>query len=336
MWYQRTPDTYVNDLEKGWESISLPFTAEYVTTQFKGELTHFYQGSKVGHEYWLRKYDVADTQNSKLIFKTPAAEANSSKTVGNTFLWDYYYSVDSRKDKNSDEYQQYYNTEREYTNYPYYEAGTPYLIGFPGSRYYEFDLSGSWLPSNSLGATEIARIAKQTITFISGKEQVIQVTDDEYEAKKMSDGNYTYMPTYQAKTLAGATTYLLNQAGSAFQNNDADNSTLTTVPFRAYFTSAGSHAQKRAGTRADALYIGYAGDDDQLTEIPVNRGLIIYGEQMNIVVESTLEYAATVTVTSVAGKVLKQFTIQPGTKVTVPVQNRGVYIVNRHKIAVTK
>jgi hypothetical protein len=57
---------------------------------------------------------------------------------------------------------------------------------------------------------------------------------------------------------------------------------------------------------------------------------------MNICVESTLEYPTTVTISNVAGKILKQFTIQPGTKVTVPVNNRGVYIVNRHKIAVTK
>ena len=44
MWYQRRPDSYV-DLTKGWEGISIPFSAEVVTTQQKGEITHFYSGS---------------------------------------------------------------------------------------------------------------------------------------------------------------------------------------------------------------------------------------------------------------------------------------------------
>ena len=62
MWYQRTPDNFVtaswsNDATpkrttKGWEGVSLPFTTEIVATQDKGELTHFYQGSTTGHEYW--------------------------------------------------------------------------------------------------------------------------------------------------------------------------------------------------------------------------------------------------------------------------------------------
>lgn len=339
IWYQRTPDTYVNDMDEGWESISLPFTAEYVTTQFKGELTHFYQGSKVGHEYWLRKYSNADTQASKLIFATPEADANNSKTVGNTFLWDYYYSVDSRQDKNSDEYQQYYNTERTYDDYPYYEAGTPYLIGFPGSRYYEFDLSGNWLPSNTAGQTEIQRVNKQTITFISKRDQVIQVTDTEYaDAASIEEDGYTYMPTYQTKTLAADSTYLLSPEGDKFQKG-ANGQTVTTVPFRAYITSAthaSNKAQRRAGTRADVLYIGYAGDNDQLTETPVDRGLIIYGHDMQISIESTLQEPATVTITTVAGRLLKQVVVQPGAKVTVPVNNRGVYIVNHKKIAVTR
>ena len=63
MWHQRIPDYYVS-LTKGWSTVSLPFTAELVTTQQKGEITHFYSGSnhiegsdaKIGHEYWLREY----------------------------------------------------------------------------------------------------------------------------------------------------------------------------------------------------------------------------------------------------------------------------------------
>jgi hypothetical protein len=73
-----------------------------------------------------------------------------------------------------------------------------------------------------------------------------------------------------------------------------------------------------------------------MEETVTDRGLYVYSDHMNICIESTLDYPATVTITNVAGKVLKQFTIQPGTRATVPVNNRGIYIVNHHKIAVTK
>ena len=343
MWYQRVPGTFVESMDAGWETVSLPFTAEYVATHQKGEITHFYQGSKTGHEYWLREYaEVDNADATKLLFGAPANNG-TEKIVGNTFLWDYYYSHNSRLDENDDKYQVYYSKARTYNAYPRYTAGVPYLIGFPGKRFYEFDLSGVWKVSNTATEPEDAPEqlgSKQYITFAtSGKATVIAVSDQEYTAAAghTVDG-YTYMPTYQAKTLAADSTYLLNKAGDTFKKG-AVNNTVTTVPFRAYITSAtllANKAPKRAGTRADALYIGYAGDSDQLIEVPVDRGLNIYGEHMNIIVESTLDYAATVTITNVAGRVLKQFSIQPGTRVTVPVNNRGVYIVNRNKIAVTK
>ena len=39
MWYQRVPDNFVS-LNKGWETVSLPFTAELVSTQDKGEIIY--------------------------------------------------------------------------------------------------------------------------------------------------------------------------------------------------------------------------------------------------------------------------------------------------------
>ena len=338
MWYQRVPDSYVESMDAGWESISLPFTAEYVTTNFKGELTHFYQGSKTGHEYWLRKYTGIDSEdNTKLLFGAPAANG-SSKYVGNTFFWTYYYSKNSRLDENADEYQEYYKTGRTYDNYPRYSAGTPYLIGFPGKRFYEFDLSGKWKVTNTATPAP-EQVERQYITFASSDNgTVIEVTDVEYNnAKAIVNDNYTYMPTYHTQTLPGTTTYLLNRAGDRFQNNDELSSTVTTTPFRAYITSATSgNAPRRNQTRAGALFIGYAGDSDQLIDTPVDRGLTIYSQNMNIIIESTLETSANVVITTVAGRLLKQITIQPGTRISVPVNSRGVYIVNHRKIAVTK
>jgi hypothetical protein len=108
MWYQRTPDNFV-DRTKGWEDISLPFTADIVTTNVKGEITHFYNRSnyvdettktKVGHEYWLREFNSGGSVSGNVYtakFNYPTAitsgdDPDTDKTVSNTFLWDYYYS----------------------------------------------------------------------------------------------------------------------------------------------------------------------------------------------------------------------------------------------------
>ena len=343
MWYQRTPERFVESMDAGWDVISLPFTAEYVTTQTKGELTHFYSTSKDGHEYWLREYNKinSETKNevitTKAMFKAPDADSNNSKIYGNTFLWDYYYSRSDRDDKNEDKYYEYYSDDdHEYEGYPFYAAGQAYLIGLPGLRFYEFDLSGQFLAKNTY--SQPGRLSKQTLTFISPDAgTTIRVTDLEYDSIKTvnTHDGYIFTPTYQVNDVTNA--YIIAADGSSFRKT----AQTKTVPFRAYMTAVpGQGVQQRAATRAaagtDILYIGYTGTTDPLIETPVDRGLSISGQHMQITIESTLDVPATVNITTTAGRLLKQFVIQPGTKVTVPVNSRGIYIVNRHKIAVTK
>ena len=333
MWYQRKPGAYVELADSGWESISLPFTATYVTTSQKGEITHFYEGSDKGHEYWLRSPKELESQTMK--FQAIRKQSGNDHDYSNRFLWNYYYSKHNHSDAHGDTYQTYYNNDITYNDYPYALKANPYLIGFPGSRYYEFDMSGKFVPEHT-GAT-IYKLDAQAITFRSDNNETIGVSDQDYESVVTVDG-YTYRPTYQAKSVGADTTLLLNSKGSRFVVAARD---TVTVPFRAYMTKSNSgsgQAQTRsaAGTRASSLYIGYAGDVIPLEDVVIDHGLNIYGQNLSICIESTLEQPATITITSVAGKLLKTFTIQPGTKVTVPVNNRGVYIVNRHKIAVTK
>ena len=132
MWYQRIPDNYVGkknaagtgfiDNDAGWEGISLPFTAEIVTTNTKGEITHFYGSRNKGHEYWLRKFEggalkSGSTDVFEATFNRPA-EGTVDKTYTNTFLWDYYYSYNNYDDMNSDKYQ-----EGDKTPQTYYKPG---------------------------------------------------------------------------------------------------------------------------------------------------------------------------------------------------------------------
>ena len=370
MWYQRMPDSYVNSQASGWETVSLPFTVELVTTHQKGELTHFYDYSKqqnVGHEYWLREFreldatdpsPIVQTQDNdvtltNIYFSSLKGKSNSSKTTHNTFLWDYYYNnennantADRHKDKNKDDYRTYYNfgsNGKTYPSYPYQTAGMPYLIGWPGVRYYEFDLSGNFVPQNT-AATSPAALDElgQVITFVSNKNVSIDVTQSEYDDYATTLSGFTFTPNYQTRTLPGATTYLLNAAGDAFQNNpgtELEPGAQTTVPFRAYLTkvvASGASMRNAKYSDANVLYIGSLNNSDYLEEKASLGGLLIYAKDMAIVVESTLAEPADVTITTVSGAPLESFTIQPGGKVTTPVNNRGVYIVNNFKLAVAK
>lgn len=342
MWYQRTPGVYVESMEGGWETVSLPFKTELVTTQQKGEITHFYSGSTKGHEYWLREFksvENGENKSKKAMFQSLAA-GNVDKAVSNTFLWDYYYNGSNHRDENTDSYiaanLTEYDGNRTYTGYPLAAAGTPYLIGFPGSRYYEFDLSGQFEAQHT-DNPEPAKLNPQIITFASIDGQEIGVTDTEYTNGAVTQNGYTFHPIYQAKAVDNA--YMLKADGTADDGKSFNlQASGTTVPFRTYMAAAttGNPAPRRSGTSTDVLYIGYTGDNDQLEETVTNRGLNIYAEHMNIVIESTLDVPANVTITTTAGRTLKQISVQPGTKVTVPVNSRGIYIVNHQKVAVTR
>ena len=359
MWYQRTPDNatdrYIKDLNEGWETISLPFTADLVTTQTKGEITHFYGGSNIGHEYWLREFNSVNVSQDEFlndiftgVFSSPAADAAAGiKTVTNSYLWDYYYSKFTRKDKNEDLYKHYqgaedsskdyYRTAREYDNYPFFTAGRPYLIGFPGETYYEFDLSGTFKAQNTY--SDIPKIAKQTITFVSVDEATIGISDSDYSLKSVENDGYRFNSSYRAVNLAAGEGYMLNsgaavQPSSKFVKNAA---AAVTVPFRPYFTEvSGSPAPSRTATRADVLLIGYAGDNDgdPIADMVNDHGLTIYAIDRTIWIESTLEKPVKIDVFTAAGKPVGSVIVQPGGKESIGVNGSGVYIVNRRKVAV--
>ncbi len=334
MWYQRMPDLYV-DLTKGWEAVSLPFTAELVTTQQKGEITHFYSGSrtidgseaKIGHEYWLREYigekDGTTVTNGifTAAFNYPDA-AGSDKQVDNTFLWDYYYSLNGRLDANTDTYQTYYQTGRNLASYPLLATAKPYIIGFPGKTYYEFDLSGEWTAKNT-AATAPAQLSKQAISFVSEPGITIAVSDNELNA--VSANSYNFMPNYMSKKVDG---YLMNATGSSFDKTPDGG--LATVPFRPYFVAA--PAQNGAPRRAAAESIvfdrtdsSFAIGDDPSDELAGE--LTFSTKPRKLITTSSLRQPADVRIYNVSGVAISTFTIQPGETIETDITVSGVYII---------
>ena len=329
MWYQRTPDNYVDD-KKGWETVSLPFSAELVTTPDKGEITHFYEGSTTGHEYWLREFSggsVSSSDASTFVADLVKPEAGTiRKDYTNTFLWDYYYSYDSYLDKNEDDYQKtYYQDEHVYAGYPRNAVGTPYIVGFPGSRYYEFDLSGSFVPKYT--HSSIDGLDAQAIIFASEPGTSVGISDEELTG--VTANGYRFMPNYTNTTLATAGEgYVLAADGGSFDKNEAG---AVAVAFRPYFTKAGNGT--RGGADQVERIIFGDGSGSKLhpngdTSEGIGGTLNIYAVKGHIVVQSSLGYTTDVRVVTPAGITVASFAVKPGETVKVRADFSGMYVVH--------
>jgi hypothetical protein len=355
MWYQRIPtdEEYV-DLTKGWQGISVPFTAELVTTNEKGEITHFYSGSdeshndtgtKKGHEYWLRQLTEGETMTLKpettgvlkANFHYPAA-AGENKTVGNTFLWDYYYKnepVHNQQDENKDtylQYRQYYNSERTYTNYPLLSAAVPYILGLPGQTYYEFDLSGNFEAQNT--AAPVTKIGKQILSFVSNKREHIRVSDDEMTGTTVKYGgnNYTFKPSYLNETLEVGDNYVLNANGSSY---DVTTDEKSVSAFRPYFISVSSGSGSRRGLANSIIFSSDNGEEfEESPETVLGGSIEIFVRGRSIVARSYLKDPTIIRIVNVAGIKLNDFVLEPGQTVVTPIKIPGVYMANKKKLFV--
>lgn len=391
MWYQRIPEynEYV-DRKKGWQAISLPFTAELVTTNQKGEITHFYSGSydfydkntgrkdgkseKVGHEYWLRELTgdlavKAGTDNKVLTagFAYPTGtDGDPEKEVSNTFLWDFYYKgvADGHKQKdfNKDIYQEYYSDDnRVYEDYPLLANGTPYVLGLPGTTYYEFDLSGRFEASTT-DSPKPDRIGKQTITFASVPGTTIRVSDDEklgkdeqgrYKWKRTvrignNDVDYYFKANYLNQSFkAGTSNFTLHAEYDSNGDGEADCSSFVKVPdaagvgessvadtelaaFRPFFTTDVPVINTRSivfGSEQTEEQKGVEEHGDP-TQEELNGGLRIWSKKDKIYVESSLRFTEDMRIVTPAGITVATFSVKSGQTVEVQADFSGIYIVH--------
>ena len=259
------------------------------------------------------------------------------KSVGNTFLWDYYYeneSVHNQLDKNSDtylEYRQYYKTARSYANYPWLAAATPYILGLPGQTYYEFDLSGKFEALNT--AVAISKLNKQILTFASATGATVYVSDDEMRkgtVVKYGGNDYTFKPSYLNEKLEdGSNSYALNAAGSSFNKVTT---TTNVSAFRPYFTVAAS--PNNAPQMPKQIVFGTSSSLNDGPETVLNGELEIYAKDHKIITTSHLKEATTISIISVSGVTIANYVLMPGETKETPIHVDGVYIVNKKKLFV--
>ena len=338
MWYKRTPTNYVtveSGKTKGWEDICLPFTAELVTSPEKGEISHFYEDNTTGHEYWLREFDGINNEiavsNNELMaeFKLPSKNNGYNKDYTNTYLWDTYYSKNERQDENDDLFQMYYKDGKTFYDYPLYNAAIPYLIGFPGSTYYEFDLSGTFGNNyedlHTKDDSQIDAPDAQYIIFVSAKGAHIDVSDEELSSAIAVNGGYEFRSAYATKSLA-AGSFMLNNDGSKYLQQGE----TTTTPFRPYFVPTGFAGTRNGDNPTNTLLIGVASGKLKGTavdHIDMGEDLSVKTGRKKIVVESQLKKDADVRIVTPAGITLSAFSIEPGEIVETRIESGGVYIV---------
>ena len=198
----------------------------------------------------------------------------------------------------------------------------PYIIGFPGKTYYEFDLSGKWTAKNTATPAP-EQLSKQAISFVSNPGITIGVSDDELTATARN--GYKFMPNYMSKKVEG---YLMNTDGNSF--NVTPDGGAAAVPFRPYFVAAPSNARQRAQSILfDSDDSSFAFDDDK-DPSGNNLGegdLLFTVHPHRLDVSSTLHHAADVRIVNAGGLTIANFTIQPGETISTNIGVAGVYVV---------
>lgn len=354
-WYVRKPMYYAKDATGAWEGICLPFTAQKVMASLNGEITHFYgtpteeeldnpatNTHTLHHEYWLRGLTGVNETEKTATFQRPdttaglfmnesanAAKWNyqfSNSFFGNTYKdWAYRWDADS-----------YYANNHEYQDYIPLTAGVPYIVRFPGERYYEFDLSSKFYNS-ILNKKE----DPQTITFhaygsaseeLQKKAIVIPITAD---MKTVSDG-YAHRGTFAAKEVANGGIYALNTEGTAFSNTATSQ---TVMPFRTYLTTESTNAGARSSAVPSIIRISETTGIDKIEpeingndDTPAGESLFIRPIGAHRVrIEST--YSTQLQVFSTTGQLYRILDVRPGTA-TYSGFPDGIYIFGNRKIMV--
>ena len=354
-WYVRKPMYYAEETTGAWEGISLPFTVNQVKAQVNGEITHFYNTHTLHHEYWLRGLTGVNTKEATATFQRPGSIKDGLFQAEKATSWDYKFKNDffmttyGNKDYNY-KANPYYKEAHTYNAYLALTANIPYVVRFPGYRYYEFDLSSKFYNeyTQGLGINSPA----QTVTFHAYgteyqpkdgevvKQGAIVIPITESTGTLGVDG-YSHMGTFKAQEVANGTIYGMNDTGTAFSDTFAETSPFATVmPFRTYLTPAATASQARSSAApsviriADTTGIEKIEPDVKITDDddPSGNYLIVQpigGRRIRI--EST--YATQLQVFSTTGQLYRILDVQPGTA-TYSGFYPSIYIFGNKKVIV--
>lgn len=351
-WYVRKPMLYAENTTGAWEGISLPFTVQKAEASLNGEITHFYgtptedelanpatNTHTLHHEYWLRGLTGVNETEKTATFQRPGTGTGLFNIAGNTTSMDYTFHntffVDTYgKWLYNNVENPYYGETQTLTGYLPLLAGVPYIVRFPGERYYEFDLSSKFYNS-ILNKKE----DPQTITFhaYANKEPqnsaiIIPITKD---MKTVSDG-YAHRGTFAAKKVANGDIYAINTEGTEFCNTATSQIVMS---FRTYLTTESTNAGARSSAVPSVIRISETTGIDRIEpeingndDTPAGESLFIRPIGAHRVrIEST--YATQLKVFSTTGQLYRILDVRPGTA-TYSGFPDGIYIFGKAKVLV--
>ena len=343
-WYVRNPEIetgYVEKAGEGWESITLPYTVRYTTLSshtdeledginqyydykdtpaherntLKSRLTNlsFFFGEQgnedsednpgiIGQQYWLRGINNMKAEGAKVM-------ANFVRPL---------YSIRDMEPEHES-----------------FKAYTPFVVSFPGSRFYEFDMTGQSLvfgaSATSVAVTDEAVGANAKTVTLNG------VADYTYKGAFANDKS-------SSKYAIALKSDAADDDEAAATLGDRFTANAPIYPFRAYMTSAAASAPAKAGyqnfqenNENEVIYISALGisledkgiEEPETEDVIESDGLRIYPSGKRIVVEST--YDTTLNVYSAGGQLVRVLDVRRGTSIYSGFAS-GIYLIDSKKL----
>ena len=306
-WYVRNPETetgYVENVGTAWESICLPFEVKKSTLS---------EGIQMYNESTGAASDFI--KNITFFYGTPAEGTTVAKNK-NTLRHHYWF----RELKDVEGNQANFARPDNSISNGGFAANIPYIVSFPGSRYYEFDMTG------------------QTITFENSGKAAIGVTDD--APVTVSSGPWTFISTF-ANEEAASNKYAIEIGGNGDDMGTKFEKNKPIYAFRAYMRTGGSHAKTMANNFTlddDVVYISTniknieSLDEDENSADVAGEYLRVYDAGNHTIgVESS--YDTKLTIYTSAGQIARILDVRAGTSKYSGFAS-GIYIVGQKKLSV--
>ena len=307
-WYVRNPETetgYVEEVGTAWGSICLPFNVKKSTLS---EGIHQYNPAN-GADYGI-------TKNITFFYGTPA-EGTSVANDRNTLRHHYWF----REFKSISGNKATFERPEASIDDDGFAAYTPYIVSFPGSRYYEFDMTG------------------QTISFentpLTGEVVDIDVTDDAVATANTGKQYRVAFANEDATTSKYAITIgeTGDDQGMKFEKNQP------IYAFRGYMTRSTSGAKANSLTLDDdVIYISTdirsieSLDDDENSADVAGEFLRVYDAGNHTIgVESS--YDTKLTIYTSSGQIARILDVRAGNNKYSGFAS-GIYIVGQKKLSV--
>jgi hypothetical protein len=304
-WYVRNPETetgYVEKVGYAWESICLPFEVK------KSILSD-------GIQMYKESDGSADKFINEITFFYGEPAANTTVANNNNTLRHHYWFRELEAVEGN---QATFSRPTKAISDGGFAANTPYIVSFPGSRYYEFDMTG------------------QTITFEKTKNASIAVTDDAVAAAT------TGKPYHVAFTNeeASASKYAIaigetgDSQGMKFEKNQP------IYAFRGYMSQGNVIGAKANSLTLDDDVIYISTDIRNIESLDENENTTdVAGEYLRVYdagnhaigVESS--YDTKLTIYTSAGQIARILDVRAGTSKYSGFAS-GIYIIGQKKLSV--